>query len=207
MGIFYSIDWHPQNHISFIDNIHLRPLDSFSKFSADNASVFDTVVFAGPPVYEQKLWPFHAVQDTWGSQLHEDLKDVEGGIKVYKGVNPNVDSYSAFWDNNKLSQTDLQEKLEKLGVTDTFICGLAWDLCVGFTCVHSVDYGYKTTVIRDATKAITDEGALAMQNKLTGMNALITTSDQVSGLVNGRDRHPNHGYVAAQNAKKMQKNS
>ena len=56
---------------------------------------------------------------------------VENSIFINKGVNPDIDSYSAFWDNQKLAKTDLCRELEKRHVTDVFICGLAYDICVG----------------------------------------------------------------------------
>lgn len=56
---------------------------------------------------------------------------VENGIKVYKGTNPEVDSYSVFWDNKKLSDTSLIAQLKSKGVTDVYVCGIAYDVCVG----------------------------------------------------------------------------
>lgn len=56
---------------------------------------------------------------------------VENGIKVYKGTNPEVDSYSVFWDNKKLSDTSLIAQLKSRGVTDVYVCGIAYDVCVG----------------------------------------------------------------------------
>lgn len=56
---------------------------------------------------------------------------MENGIKVYKGTNPEVDSYSVFWDNKKLSDTSLIAQLKSRGVTDVYVCGLAYDVCVG----------------------------------------------------------------------------
>lgn len=72
--MFYSLDWHPADHVSFVDNIKKRALHTTSPLDADNAQVYDTVVFAGPPPMKQKLWPRHCVQDSWGSELHKDLK-------------------------------------------------------------------------------------------------------------------------------------
>lgn len=56
---------------------------------------------------------------------------VDGAIKVYKGTNPEVDSYSVFWDNKKLSDTSLNSQLKQKGITDVYVCGLAYDVCVG----------------------------------------------------------------------------
>lgn len=61
---------------------------------------------------------------------------VEHGVKVYKGTNPEVDSYSVFWDNKKLSDTSLIAQLKSRGVTDVYVCGLAYDVCVGKHLVH-----------------------------------------------------------------------
>ncbi|XP_061519558.1 uncharacterized protein LOC1281742 isoform X2 [Anopheles gambiae] len=130
-AVFYSLDWHPSDHVSFIDNIKQRPIHPTSPLNADNAQVYDTVIFAGPPPMKQRLWPRHCVQDSWGSELHKDLKVVEHGVKVYKGTNPEVDSYSVFWDNKKLSDTTLCAQLRLKGSTDIYVCGLAYDVCVG----------------------------------------------------------------------------
>lgn len=59
------------------------------------------------------------------------MQIVDGGTKVYKGTNPEVDSYSVFWDNKKLSDTSLCSLLKQKGITDIYVCGLAYDVCVG----------------------------------------------------------------------------
>jgi nicotinamidase-related amidase len=133
--------------------------------TADNAQVYDTVTFAGPPPMKQRLWPRHCVQDSWGAELHKELKVgdafgrnnlrylhlsfaflfqiAEAGIKVYKGTNPDVDSYSVFWDNKKLTDTTLQTQLRMKNCTDIYVCGLAYDVCVGELQQH-VDYSCPT---------------------------------------------------------------
>lgn len=70
------------------------------------------------------------------TSLSNCLQIAEDAIFVYKGTDPDIDSYSAFWDNNKKSQTTLNEELKKKNVTDVFICGIAYDVCVGeYECV------------------------------------------------------------------------
>ncbi|KAG0715057.1 Nicotinamidase [Chionoecetes opilio] len=96
--------------------------------------VYDTAIFDvnnDDTPMEQKLWPRHCVQNSWGAELHEDLKVVEDAILVYKGTDPDTDSYSVFWDNNKKFHTKLNEELKKRDVTDVFVCGVAYDVCVG----------------------------------------------------------------------------
>ena len=79
---------------------------------------------------EQVLWPAHCVQKTPGADLHRDLTRVDHAIHVYKGTNPEIDSYSAFWDNMKLSKTSLDSQLRDRCVTDVYVVGLATDVCV-----------------------------------------------------------------------------
>ena len=113
----------------------------------DKCNLYDTVVFEGPPKTEQTLWPRHCVQESWGAELHKDLKvrvDMAwqkliihssqvhpNGRVIHKGVNPNIDSYSAFYDNAKLGKTCLEEMIRKEGCADLYICGIATDVCVG----------------------------------------------------------------------------
>ena len=83
------------------------------------------------------LWPRHCVQNSWGAELHKDLKVHPKARVVYKGVNPNIDSYSAFFDNAKLGKTVLEELIRNEGCTDVYVCGIATDVCVGMTNVAS----------------------------------------------------------------------
>ena len=82
------------------------------------------------------------MQDTWGSQLHKDLTVHPEGQEVHKGMNPEVDSYSAFFDNEKVSKTPLQDMLEARGVTDVYVCGIATDVCVSSTAFHSIEASF-----------------------------------------------------------------
>ncbi|TRY73869.1 hypothetical protein TCAL_05063 [Tigriopus californicus] len=127
----YSLDWHPSDHLSFVDNVKLRQLHETSLIQdPDKASMYDTVVFTGPPLTEQTLWPRHCVQETWGAEFHKDLKVVSNAMVVHKGINPDIDSYSAFYDNKKISHTEMEAHLRSKNVTDIFVCGIAYDVCV-----------------------------------------------------------------------------
>lgn len=121
---------------------------------ADSAQVFDTVTFAGPPIMKQRLWPRHCVQDSWGSELHKDLKVVEKSVKIYKGTNSDVDSYSVFWDNRKMSETTLNAQLKAKGVSDIYVCGLAYDVCVGATAIDAISSGYRTVLVDDCCRGV-----------------------------------------------------
>ncbi|XP_022244231.1 uncharacterized protein LOC106461530 [Limulus polyphemus] len=195
--VIYSLDWHPPDHVSFIDNLKQRKVHADSKVSAEDAKLFDTVIFEGPPRTEQKLWPRHCVQHTWGAELHPDLKVVRNGIRVYKGINSNIDSYSAFWDNQKMSETKLGAELRKWNVGDVYICGLAYDVCVGSTALHALEHGYRTVVVDDASRGVNMEEIAYMQKTLISRNAVVVTSDKVRDMVEGLDRRPEMGYRAA----------
>lgn len=200
-AVFYSLDWHPSDHVSFIDNIKLREIHPESPLMADNAKTYDTVIFAGPPPMKQRLWPRHCVQDTWGSELHKDLKVLNNAIKVYKGTNPEVDSYSVFWDNKKLTETTLSAQLRMKNATDIYICGLAYDVCVGATAVDALAIGYRTILMDDCSRGVDLLDIEKTKNTVVKNNGVIVNSDQVKAMVEGRDRRPELGYKLAMELK------
>lgn len=207
--VVYSLDWHPENHVSFIDNVQMRPLHTTCKLTSDEAKVYDTVIFDvnndGTPM-EQKLWPRHCVQNSWGAELHADLKVVEDAILVYKGTDPDTDSYSVFWDNNKKFHTTLNEELQKRGVTDVFVCGVAYDVCVASTTKHAIEEGYRTLLVDDACRGVCEDDIEYTKEHITANHGLIVHSSQVKNLATGRDRPPTLAYkLALELSKKMKK--
>ncbi|XP_037730131.1 uncharacterized protein LOC119560647 isoform X2 [Drosophila subpulchrella] len=200
-AVFYSLDWHPSDHVSFIDNVKMRPMDESSSLDSDSAQVFDTVIFAGPPPMKQRLWPRHCVQDSWGAELHKDLKVVDHGIKVYKGTNPEVDSYSVFWDNKKLSDTTLNAQLKMKGATDIYVCGLAYDVCVGATAVDALSAGYRTILIDDCCRGTDVHDIEHTKEKVNTSDGVIVHTNEVKAMAEGRDRRPELGYKLAMELK------
>lgn len=158
----------------------MRPLHESSPVDADSAQVFDTVVFAGPPPMKQRLWPRHCVQDSWGSELHKDLKVVENSVKVYKGTNPEVDSYSVFWDNKKMSETTLNAQLKLKGITDIYVCGLAYDVCVGATAIDAISSGYRTILVDDCCRGVDLKDIDNIKEMVVSSNGIVVTSKEVS---------------------------
>ncbi|XP_047102120.1 uncharacterized protein LOC124721279 isoform X1 [Schistocerca piceifrons] len=200
-AVFYSLDWHPSDHVSFIDNLSQRKVHPSSPVSAEEAQTYDTVIFEGPPLMKQRLWPRHCVQDSWGAELHKDLKIVENAIKIYKGTNPEVDSYSVFWDNKKLADTTLFSELKQRNATDIYICGLAYDVCVGATAADSLAIGYRTILIDDCCRGVDLRDIEKTRNTVTSNNGVIVNSTQVKSMVEGRDRRPELGYKLAMELK------
>ncbi|XP_064608566.1 uncharacterized protein LOC135472813 [Liolophura sinensis] len=197
--VVYSKDWHPKDHISFLENVNIRPLHPSSKVKSEEAKPFDTVVFDTSPLTEQVLWPAHCIQGSWGAELHKNLKVVDNGYVVNKGTSPHVDSYSAFWDNNKLSQTELVQLLSKLRVTDVYVCGLAYDICVGFTARHAIDHGFRTVLVEDACRGVDLENIEKTRFELRKKGAVVVQSDQVGDMVDGKLRAAELGVQAAVN--------
>lgn len=131
-------DWHPPNHVSFAENHPgKKPGDSIAAHGS-----------------RQTLWPTHCVQNTPGAQLAPALNTKHLARVFEKGTDPHVDSYSAFFDNNRQNQTGLHEFLKSRNVKLVYIAGLATDVCVRATALDAVNLKYETTVIRDACRAV-----------------------------------------------------
>lgn len=131
-------DWHPPTHKSFASN------------HADKHP-FEKIMLGG---LEQVLWPDHCVQGSAGSDFHPelDMNHVEGIFR--KGIDPEIDSYSGFYDNGHKKSTGLAGYLKERGVSSVYVCGLAGDYCVYFTAKDSLIAGFATFLIGDATRAI-----------------------------------------------------
>ncbi len=143
-------DWHPENHASFASN-HI------------DKEPFQMVLLEGQ---EQVLWPDHCVQLTAGADFSSGL--LQNCIETIfrKGMHYKVDSYSGFFDNNKVKSTGLAEYLIAKEVDQVYIAGLAADVCVGYTALDSLDQGFETFVVEDATKAIDAQGYQKMKNQI-----------------------------------------
>lgn len=131
-------DWHPKNHKSFASN-HV------------GKSVAEFVELHG---VKQILWPDHCVQNTDGAKFSNKLH-VEHIDKIFKkGMNPKIDSYSGFFDNDHKSSTGLGEYLKEIGATDVYMMGLATDYCVKFSAIDCVKFGFRTYVVEDGCRGI-----------------------------------------------------
>ena len=137
-------DWHPANHQSFADN-H----EGAAPFSMIEASY-------GP----QLLWPRHCVQETDGSAFHRDLR-VDADLIIRKGFRPEIDSYSAFFENDHTTPTGLAGYLRERGVEKLVMVGLALDFCVRFSAVDAAKLGFDVAVVEDCCRAIDLDGSLA----------------------------------------------
>jgi len=130
-------DWHPPGHGSFA--------------SAHDAAPFSLGELDGLP---QVMWPDHCVQNTPGARLVPQLEGLSWDHLIRKGLDPRVDSYSAFFDNAKRHDTGLHQALQNDGVDEVVVMGLALDVCVAHTARHAVELGYRTHVFLPASRAV-----------------------------------------------------
>lgn len=158
-------DWHPAGHLSFAS-------------SHPGRRPFDTVAM---PYGEQVLWPDHCIQGTAGAEFHPDVKNAVGRAQliIRKGHIPAVDSYSAFFENDKVTRTGLAGYLRDQQVRRCVFVGLAYDFCVGWSALDARREGFDATILKDYTRAIampisggTTVDAAEAQFRMAGVHVL-----------------------------------
>jgi nicotinamidase/pyrazinamidase len=143
--IVLTQDWHPADHASFASS------------------------HAGKQVYEQievsygmqTLWPDHCVQGSRGAEFHAELYLPQAELILRKGFRRAIDSYSAFFENDRTTPTGLHGYLRERKLTRIFLVGLAYDFCVGYSALDARRLGLATIVVRDACRAIDLNGSVA----------------------------------------------
>lgn len=143
--VILTQDWHPAGHSSFAS-------------SHSGRAPYDVIDM---PYGPQVLWPDHCIQGTDDAIFHPDLHTDRARAIVRKGINPAVDSYSAFFENDHETPTGLEGMLRALGVIDLTLVGLATDFCVNFSAVDAAQLGFAVTVREDLCRAIDLDGSLA----------------------------------------------
>lgn len=142
-AVVLTQDWHPDNHASFADN---HP-------GAEAFSV--TQMPYGPQV----LWPRHCVIGSEGAGFHPGLNVDAADLVIRKGFRTEIDSYSAFFENDHTTPTGLAGYLRDRGLDDLTFVGLAHDFCVAWSAIDAANLGFDVTVIERATRAIDLEGS------------------------------------------------
>ena len=137
-------DWHPRGHHSFAS-------------SHEGRKPFETIQ---APYGAQTLWPDHCIQETRGAQLHADLHIPHAELILRKGFRPDIDSYSAFFENDRTTPTGLTGYLRERGFTRVFLAGLALDYCVRYSAEDAQRQGFAVAIIEDACRAIDVAGSL-----------------------------------------------
>lgn len=139
-------DWHPRGHISF------------ASAHPGKQPFTDTVEAA---YGTQSLWPDHCVQGTPGAALAPDLDIPHAELILRKGFRPEIDSYSAFVENDKCTRTGLSGFLRERELRRLFFCGLAFDFCVGFSALDAVRLGFEAIVLEDLTRGVDLPGTMS----------------------------------------------
>jgi nicotinamidase/pyrazinamidase len=143
-------DWHPPGHASFASNHPGR-------------QAFDTVSM---PYGEQVLWPDHCVQGSPGAALHPALQLERVQLVLRKGFRPEIDSYSAFRENDRRTPTGLHGYLQERGIRRIFVAGLARGYCTDFSAEDAAALGYTVFLVEDACRGITPEATAAGTQRL-----------------------------------------
>lgn len=136
--IIATRDWHPANHKSFASN-------------HNGKNPGDIIELQG---LQQVLWPDHCVQGSPGAEITANINQAKIDYTIYKGTNTEIDSYSAFFDNGRLKQTELDSYLKRNEISTIYVAGLTTDYCVYFTVLDGLSLGYNVFVIEDACRAV-----------------------------------------------------
>jgi len=136
--IVFTQDWHPVGHRSFASaHQGKKPGDLYSEEGI------------GPV-----LWPDHCVQGTWGSDFVEGLLLSKGSLILRKGMNLHIDSYSAFLENDKKTETGLRGYLQSRGIKKVMIVGLATDYCCYYSAIDAKAFGFDVIFVKDLTRGV-----------------------------------------------------
>jgi len=144
-NVVLTQDWHPRGHLSFAS-------------SHPGNRPFETIT---APYGRQVLWPEHCVQETPGAQFHKSLRIPHAGLVMRKGTDRAIDSYSAFYENDRRTPTGLVGCLRERGLTRVFLAGLAFDFCVRYSAEDARREGFAVFVIEDACRGIDIDGSVA----------------------------------------------
>ena len=156
-------DWHPQDHKSFASN-------------HKNKKPFEKIEIHG---IKDTLWPDHCVQGTKGAEFHPDLEINKIAAIFRKGMDPEIDSYSGFYDNGHQISTGLSGYLKEKGITEIYFCGLAADICVYYTIKDSLKEGFSAILVEDASRPLNNDAFSAIKNELTKLGVRIINSNQI----------------------------
>ena len=144
-AVVLTQDWHPAGHSSFAS-------------SHKNNTPYEILTMRYGP---QVLWPDHCIQGSIGAQFHPELQADRADLIIRKGYSPDIDSYSAFFENDHRTPTGLEGYLRTRGIERLTMVGLALDFCVNFSAVDAAKLGFDVTVDLAATRAIDLDGSLA----------------------------------------------
>ena len=145
--VLLTQDWHPPQHISFATTHRKSPYEQIAA-----------------PYGPQTLWPDHCLQHSPGATLHSDIDIPHAELILRKGFRREIDSYSAFLENDHTTPTGLAGYLRERGLKRLFLAGLAYDFCVRFSALDGKHLGFETLVLEDLTRAVNLPTSVAETN-------------------------------------------
>jgi len=163
--VILTEDWHSPDHASFAS-------------SHAGKQPFESIELG---YGKQVLWPDHCVQGTQGAEFHPELRLARAELIVRKGFRPQIDSYSAFFENDHVTPTGLAGYLRERGFERVFLAGLAYDYCVGYSALDARKLGFPAFVIQDACRAIDLNGSVsAIEQEFAKAGVTLIDSSQLS---------------------------
>ncbi|PHH70533.1 hypothetical protein CDD82_7053 [Ophiocordyceps australis] len=164
-----TLDWHPRNHVSFAAN------------HAEASPFVSTALVTHPQdpsrSYETVLWPIHCVQDTFGAQHHSSLHTDKFDVTLRKGMNQDVEMYSAFYDDFQVEDSGATALLAYKQISHVFVVGVAADYCVAATARSAVQEGYQTYIVDNGTRPVNAASWPIEKEKLLASGVGIISSD------------------------------
>ena len=166
VNVVLTQDWHPAKHTSFASqHAKKKPFESF-------AAAYG----------EQTLWPDHCVQGTTGAEFHTDLQRDHAQLVIRKGFRTAVDSYSAFFENDRRTPTGLIGYLRERGIDRVFLTGLATDVCVRFSAMDARNEGFDTVLALDACRGLSDDAVNSALTAMKEAGVRVIESFAITGL-------------------------
>jgi nicotinamidase/pyrazinamidase len=164
--VILTQDWHSPQHMSFA---HAHPgRQPFEDIEVSYGS--------------QTLWPDHCVQGTRGAEFHPDLHLPQAELILRKGFHPEIDSYSAFFENDRKTATGLCGYLRERGLKRVFLVGLAYDYCVGYSALDARGHGLEAIVIKDGCRAIgLNDSVERIEGEFAAIGVQVMDSAQLGG--------------------------
>jgi nicotinamidase/pyrazinamidase len=164
-NVLLTQDWHPPGHLSFAS-------------SHPGKRPYETIeVDYG----QQVLWPDHCVQGSPGAEFRDDLQIPHAALVVRKGFRRAIDSYSAFYENDRTTPTGLAGYLRERGLARVFLAGLAFDFCVRYSAEDAHGEGFEVVVVEDACRGIDVDGSVAAtRRRLAELNVRCVPAEEIS---------------------------
>lgn len=166
--ILATKDFHPPHHISFASQHNKKPGDFI---------IYRSI--------EQILWPDHCVQNTFGSEFHSGWDSSKVQKIFYKGTDPEIDSYSTFFDNGHLKSTGLGDYLREHQILHVYLAGLATDYCVKYSALDAAEQNFSVYVIKEGCKGVnlnTEDSARAFEDmQKAGVKIIELTNIKLPG--------------------------